>query len=158
MPNHHHTLYYCFSQRRSLNREELNSTQSGNAVVVILTRLLDDPNVEIRTKVIEGMCKLLMIRSVVSGKLLSRLFLTWYNPVTEDDSKLRHILGTFFPLYASMSRANQDCIEEALLPTLRTLMNAPPTSPLIRVDIEDVGLFIIQGIAKPLQDLRSNFF
>ena len=48
-----------------------------------------------------------------------RLFLTWYNPVTEDDSKLRHILGTFFPLYASMSRANQDCIEEALLPTLR---------------------------------------
>ena len=64
--------------------------------------------------------------------------------MTEDDSKLRHILGTFFPLYASMSRANQDCIEEALLPTLRTLMNAPPTSPLIRVDIEDVGLFIIQ--------------
>ena len=50
-----------------------------------------------------------MIRSVVSGKLLSRLFLTWYNPVTEDDSKLRHILGTFFPLYASMSRANQVC-------------------------------------------------
>ena len=38
----------------------------------------------------------------------------------------------------------QDCIEEALLPTLRTLMNAPPTSPLIRVDIEDVGLFVIQ--------------
>ena len=39
--------------------------------------------------------------------------------MTEEDSKLRHILGTFFPLYASMSRANQDCIEEALLPTLR---------------------------------------
>ena len=36
-----------------------------------------------------------------------RLFLTWYNPVSEEDSKLRHILGTFFPLYASMSRANQ---------------------------------------------------
>ena len=41
--------------RRSINREELNSTQSGNAVVVILTRLLDDPNVEIRTKVTD-MC------------------------------------------------------------------------------------------------------
>ena len=59
-------------QRRSLNRDELKGSQSGNSVVVILTRLLDDPNVEIRTKVIEGMCKLLMIRSVVSGKLLSR--------------------------------------------------------------------------------------
>ena len=55
-----------------MNRDELKGSQSGNSVVVILTRLLDDPNVEIRTKVIEGMCKLLMIRSVVSGKLLSR--------------------------------------------------------------------------------------
>ena len=58
--------------RRSMTREELGNTQGGNSVVVILTRLLDDPNVDIRTKVIEGMCKLLMIRSVVSGKLLSR--------------------------------------------------------------------------------------
>ena len=60
------------SHRRSINNDELKGSQSGNSVVVILTRLLDDPNVEIRTKVIEGMCKLLMIRSVVSGKLLSR--------------------------------------------------------------------------------------
>ena len=36
-------------------------------------------------------------------------------------------------------------------------MNAPPTSPLIRVDIEDVGLFIIQGIAKAPQDHQINF-
>ena len=51
----------------------------------------------------------------------------------------------------SILYSNQDCIEEALLPTLRTLMSAPPTSPLICVDIKDVGLFIIQGIAKTIR-------
>ena len=48
-----------------------------------------------------------MIGAIFSSKLLSRLLLIWYNPMTEDTCKLRHILGTFFPLYASMSRGYQ---------------------------------------------------
>lgn len=73
-----------------------------------------------------------------------RLILMWYNPVTDACGKLRHILGAFFPLFASLSIENQNTIEEAFLPTLKTLFSAPVTSPLNEVDIEDVGLFLLQ--------------
>ena len=98
-----HTSY---KEGRRLTQAELNA-HGGNSVVAILSKLLDDQDLEIRTKVAEGLCKLLMIGSISSAKLFQRLILMWYNPLAESDGKLRHILGTFFPLYASMSRANQ---------------------------------------------------
>ena len=119
-------------------------THGGNSVVAILSQLLDDPDIEIRTRVAEGLCKLMMCGSISSPKLFTRLILIWYNPITEADGKLRHILGTFFPLYASFSRANQDSIEESFMPTLKTLFDAPTTSPLTDVDIDDVGAFYVQ--------------
>ena len=76
----------------TLTQAELN-TQGGNSVVAILTKILDEPDLELRTEVAEGLCKLLMIGSINSPKLLSRLLLIWYNPMTESDSKLRHILS-----------------------------------------------------------------
>jgi len=59
---------------------------------------------EIRTVCAEGFAKLLLARRVVSPSLLTRLLLLWYNPVTEDDTKLRHCIGTFLPIYAFASR------------------------------------------------------
>lgn len=35
-------------------------------------------------------------------------------------------------------RAHQEVVEESFLPTIRTLMNAPATSPLAEVDINNV--------------------
>ena len=58
---------------------------------------------EVRSVVAEGLAKLLLSGRVVSAKLLSRLVLIWYNPVTEDDTLLRHCLGAFFPIYAFAS-------------------------------------------------------
>ena len=81
--------------------------------------MLDEPDLELRTEVAEGLCKLLMIGAISSPKLLSRLLLMWYNPMTESNSKLRHILGTFFPLYSSMSKAHQMAIESAFIPTMK---------------------------------------
>merc|ERR1712142_548648 len=77
------------------------------------------------------------------GKLLSRLLLIWYNPMTESDSKLRHILGTFFPLYSSMSKPRQLAMEAAFIPTMKVLFDAPVTSPLNEIDTEDVGMFFV---------------
>ena len=76
-------------------------------VVAILGKLLDDRDLEIRTKVTEGLCKLMMSKVITSAKLFTRLILMWYNPVTEVSGKLRHILGAFFPLYASIHKENQ---------------------------------------------------
>merc|ERR1719427_1125747 len=84
-----------------------------------------------------------MIGSINSPKLLSRLLLIWYNPMTESDSKLRHILGTFFPLYSSMSEPHQMTMEAAFIPTMKVLFDAPVTSPLNEIDNEDVGMFFV---------------
>lgn len=80
---------------------------------------------------------------LVSSRILSRLVLLWYNPVTEDDLRLRHCLGVFFPMFAYASRTNQECFEEAFFPTLQTLANAPASSPLAEIDISNVAeLFV----------------
>ena len=66
-----------------------------------------------------------------------------YNPMTESDSKLRHILGTFFPLYSSMSKPHQLAMEAAFIPTMKVLFDDPVTSPLSEIDTEDVGMFFV---------------
>ena len=83
------------TQGATLTQSELN-TQRGNSVVAILTKMLDEPDLELRTEVAEGLCKLLMIGSINSPKLLSRLLLIWYNPMTKSYTKLRHILVLIF--------------------------------------------------------------
>ena len=59
---------------------------------------------ELRSVVAEGLAKLLMSGRVFSAALLSRLLLLWYNPLAEDDARLRHTLGTFFPIFAFTDR------------------------------------------------------
>uniref|UniRef100_A0A8P0PDH0 Non-SMC condensin I complex subunit G n=2 Tax=Canis lupus familiaris TaxID=9615 RepID=A0A8P0PDH0_CANLF len=98
---------------------------------------------ELRTGAAEGLAKLMFSGLLVSSRILSRLILLWYNPVTEEDVRLRHCLGVFFPMFAYASRTNQECFEEAFLPTLQTLASAPASSPLAEVDITNVAeLFV----------------
>lgn len=59
---------------------------------------------ELRTGAAEGLAKLMFSGRLVSSRLLSRLILLWYNPVTEEDLRLRHCLGVFFPMFAYASR------------------------------------------------------
>ena len=55
---------------------------------------------ELRGVAAEGLAKLMLCGRVLSARLLSRLVLLWYNPITEDDNRLRHCLGAFFPIFA----------------------------------------------------------
>ncbi|XP_074641099.1 condensin complex subunit 3-like [Tubulanus polymorphus] len=120
------------------------SNQSVNSLVTILTALLDSEISEMRTVAAEGLAKLLISGRMVSSKLLSRLILLWYNPTTEDDIHLRHCLGTFFPEFAFTRRANQELIEEAFMPTLKTLFNAPVFSPLSTINAGNVADLMVQ--------------
>ena len=67
----------CTDSKMDLTWPSKLSTQGGNSVVAILTKILDEPDLELRTEVAEGLCKLLMIGSINSPKLLSRLLLIW---------------------------------------------------------------------------------
>lgn len=112
-------------------------------VLKFLSDFLDSEVSELRTVAAEGLAKLMFSGRLVSSRLLSRLILLWYNPVTEEDLRLRHCLGVFFPMFAYASRTNQECFEEAFLPTLQTLASAPASSPLSEVDISNVAELLV---------------
>ncbi|XP_030591275.1 condensin complex subunit 3 isoform X2 [Archocentrus centrarchus] len=111
---------------------------TAQSILGMLSEFLDSEVTDLRTETAEGLAKLMYTDRISSAKMLSRLVLLWYNPGTEDDTRLRHCLGVFFQLYARESRAHQDVVEESFLPTVRTLMNAPATSPLAEVDVNNV--------------------
>uniref|UniRef100_A0A9J7X0S1 Non-SMC condensin I complex, subunit G n=1 Tax=Cyprinus carpio carpio TaxID=630221 RepID=A0A9J7X0S1_CYPCA len=121
--------------------EEESTVQS---ILKMLSDFLDSEICELRTETAEGLAKLMYCGRILSPKLLSRLVLLWYNPVTEDDQRLRHCLGVFLQLYARASRTNQECVEESFLPTMRTLFNAPVTSPLSEVDTSNVAELFVE--------------
>ncbi|XP_073323296.1 condensin complex subunit 3 [Pagrus major] len=117
---------------------------SAQSILVMLSEFLDSEVSDLRTETAEGLAKLMYTGRISSAKMLSRLVLLWYNPVTEDDMRLRHCLGVFFQLYARESRVHQEVVEESFLPTVRTLMNAPATSPLAEVDISNVVELLVE--------------
>ncbi|XP_016055237.1 PREDICTED: condensin complex subunit 3 isoform X1 [Miniopterus natalensis] len=129
--------------------EEQESEEAGEVtgtaknVLKLLSDFLDSEVSELRTGAAEGLAKLMFSGLLVSSRILSRLILLWYNPVTEDDVRLRHCLGVFFPMFAYASRTNQECFEEAFFPALRTLANAPASSPLAEVDISNVAELLV---------------
>ncbi|XP_068607209.1 condensin complex subunit 3 [Brachionichthys hirsutus] len=117
---------------------------SAQSVLVLLSEFLDSEVSDLRTETAEGLAKLMFTGRITSSKMFSRLILLWYNPVTEDDTRLRHCLGVFFQLYARESRAHQEVVEESFLPSVRTLLNAPATSPLAEVDINNVVELLVE--------------
>ncbi|XP_032881961.1 condensin complex subunit 3 [Amblyraja radiata] len=123
--------------------ESAVETDTVNSILKLLLEYLNSEITELKTVAAEGFAKLLFSGRLSSPKLLTRLILLWYNPVTEDDTFLRHCLGVFFPLYAFTNRKNQECYQEAFLPTLRTLFYAPASSPLAEINPLNVAeLFV----------------
>ncbi|MEE6462406.1 hypothetical protein FKM82_001582 [Ascaphus truei] len=125
------------------NEDEKEETATVNGILQLFSGFLDSEIPEIRTETAEGLAKLMFSGRLISAKLLSRLILLWYNPVTEEDTKLRHCLGVFFPIFAYSCRTNQECFAEAFLPTLQTLFNAPASSPLADIDISNVAELLV---------------
>ncbi|XP_060949578.1 condensin complex subunit 3 [Limanda limanda] len=123
---------------------EDKAEDTAQSILVMLSEFLDSEVSDLRTETAEGLAKLMYTGRISSAKMLSRLVLLWYNPVTEDDTRLRHCLGVFFQLYARESRLHQEVVEESFLPTVRTLMNAPATSPLAEVDINNVVELLVE--------------
>ncbi|RXG72423.1 Condensin complex subunit 3 [Armadillidium vulgare] len=120
--------------------DESQTSAVGN-IITLFTEMLENKCSSTRTLVAGGICKLMLASQISSSKLLTYLLLLWYNPDTEDDQLLRHMLGVFFPLYASAGGSNQENLCGALIPTLHAIFKAPARSPLSDIDVEDVISF-----------------
>lgn len=128
----------------------ISSGSSGNTtnLISMLTSLLDSTSISMRNVAMEGLYKLLMACRITSSVLLSRLILMWYSPVTDGDETLRQPLGIFLQVYASHCPRSQETLEQAFLPTLKTLINAPVTSPLTQIDMDSVARLFV-GLTRP---------
>ncbi|XP_026959079.1 condensin complex subunit 3 isoform X2 [Sagmatias obliquidens] len=131
------------SNEEQESKESEEEADTAKNVLKLLSDFLDSEVSELRTGAAEGLAKLMFSGLLVSSRILSRLVLLWYNPVTEEDVRLRHCLGVFFPMFAYASRTNQECFEEAFLPTLQIVANAPASSPLAEIDITNVAELLV---------------
>lgn len=80
------------------------------------------------------MTKLFIFGRLLSGRLISRLLLLWFNQQTSELPTLSQTLGVFFTDFVCSSQERQACVADAVLPTLSSLVAAPATSPLSDVD------------------------
>ncbi|KAG8014791.1 Condensin complex subunit 3 [Nibea albiflora] len=90
---------------------------TAQSILVMLSEFLDSEVSDLRTETAEGLAKLMYTGRISSAKMLSRLVLLW---------------------------AHQEVVEESFLLTVRTLMNAPATSPLAEVDINNVVELLVE--------------
>lgn len=125
--------------RKSISESDSAKSEATTRILSIMTSLLDFEDSEIYTVAVEGFCKLYMTGHILSAKLFSKLLILYYSPLTENDTQLRAILSSFLPQFAFFRSANQLCVEESFMLTVRCLMNAQPDSYLAEIDLIKVA-------------------
>ncbi|KAL5107706.1 Condensin complex subunit 3 [Taenia crassiceps] len=99
-----------------------------------MVELIDSDDADLRTVAGVGVAKLFIFGRLLSGRLISRLLLLWFNPQTAELPTLSQSLGVFFTDFACSSPERQACVADAVLPTLSILVAAPATSALSEID------------------------
>ncbi|XP_076234312.1 chromosome associated protein G [Calliopsis andreniformis] len=131
---------------QEISLSSARTSDAGNAncnFIKILTGLLDNANQGLRTIATEGICKLLLNRRISGPSLISKLIILCYNPVNDNDYYLRQCLTGFFSYFTIRVPDAQQMLEEAYLPTLQIICNAPDISPLQEIDSYQVSKFIL---------------
>lgn len=76
-----------------------------------------------------------------SVDIVVKILLKYFNPATEDE--LSQSLGIFFEKLIECRK--QELLQEALLPTINAVMDAPNDSPLAEIEYKTVIRFVIQS-------------
>eukprot|EP00172_Hildenbrandia_rubra_P003604 Plantae.Rhodophyta-Hildenbrandia_rubra.ctg5996.p1 GENE.Plantae.Rhodophyta-Hildenbrandia_rubra.ctg5996~~Plantae.Rhodophyta-Hildenbrandia_rubra.ctg5996.p1 ORF type:complete len:772 (-),score=133.61 Plantae.Rhodophyta-Hildenbrandia_rubra.ctg5996:1743-4058(-) len=113
-------------------------------VVSLLNSYLSDEDEELQSCAAESLAKLLFAQRVsADSALLSRLIVLFHNPESEENPRLRQSLSVFLPAYAFAHPEHRHALGDALLPTSRALLGAPPSTPLSEVNVLKVVQFIL---------------
>ena len=95
----------------SINRLISNEEQMGNEqdaqlvadaqkkVLTVMWSLIDNDDSDVYTTAVEGFCKLYMTGHLLSAKMFSKLFIMYYSPLNENDTKLKATLAAFLPQF-----------------------------------------------------------
>ncbi|KAJ8674292.1 hypothetical protein QAD02_005554 [Eretmocerus hayati] len=125
-----------------VNDKQINPAESSDSVLKALTALIDNQHQNLQSVAILGLCKLILHKRICNVNLISHLIILWHNPSTKEN--LSQTLCNFFNLYVNKVNESQSILEDAYLPTLRTLRNASEMSDIIEIDPLRVSEMIIK--------------
>lgn len=145
------------------NSEQSEDDENIHITTMILSKIiemLDEDNASIRFEAASGLAMMLVSGRIVSPAIFSRLVLLWYNPTTQEEHNTLNKISCFLDAYPYMCRATHNCVEEAFLPTLRTLFDAPNSSPLASVNVQNVAELLVHltrpSVIKSLKAEKEN--
>jgi condensin complex subunit 3 len=136
-------LIMAFSINRLIcNEEQIEDVQmitdAQKNVLTVMWSLTDNEDSDVYTTATEGFCKLYMTGHLLSAKMFSKLFIMYYSPLNENDTKLKAILSAFLPQFSFLRFNNQLCVEESFMITIKALINAPVDNYLCEIDLNKV--------------------
>lgn len=92
-----------------------------------------------------GLCKLIFHGQYSTRELVAKFLVAFFNPAT--DSEISQIIGMFFENLVKHKK--QELLAEALVLTLKTLIESPHDSPLREVKLETVVQYVIE-VTRPV--------
>jgi condensin complex subunit 3 len=148
-------LYSTDSEDDMTNGKIDNMTLSY--IFEIFLDMLDDEREEIRYKAVLAITALIKQSFPVTPTLFSRILLKWYSPLTEkQDIRLEVYLGLLIDQYLQC-RNSIDVMKETIVPTLSSIANAPKTSPLADIDVDNVLMFFSENMNISLEPVCKMF-
>lgn len=112
-------------------------------VIEILSEMLDDSELEFRETSTLCLVKLMMNNLTSSSIIFSKFVIKWFNPITQKDQYISQLLGVFFENYVKFVPESHSIVEDAFIPTLQTIANAPSNSPLVDINIDSLIKFLV---------------
>lgn len=127
-------LQSVFAGAEEDDESPIPSRKTSDLLVEYLTKCADHEDERIRSVAAEGMAKLQLFGHITSSELVTALILHWINPCANRNTRFHHVLGAFLKTYSMGGPDNTSCFEEAFIPTLDAVLNAPASSPLAHLD------------------------
>lgn len=122
--------------------DESEQAKQGRDIIFLFAHFMDTcEETSIMKALITGFCRLVLSGRFQTGDLVSKLMLKFFSPAT--DPEINQTLAIFFP--ALIKRRQQECMANALLPTLFIILDAPNESPLQEVKPERIIKFVVNS-------------
>ncbi|TPX32785.1 hypothetical protein SmJEL517_g04178 [Synchytrium microbalum] len=99
----------------------------GDDLVKLLEKSLQAQEPELATIAAEGICKLVMLKTVYNATILEVLVLLYFHPETAENPRLRQCLSYFFPVFFHASSDHRRLLAEIFISSMRTMLELHQT-------------------------------
>ena len=129
---------------RTLYTADIEQEEIMNTIEItqmMLHIMESSADMRIYKTILIGFCRIILHGHFCTREIVSKFLLAYFNPATEPE--INQLLGVFFERLIQSKL--QECLQEALIPTLLTLWAAPYDSPLQEVKIETILKYVIES-------------